>query len=58
MDKLKVFPEAEHPFEGFPLVPFVPPPRRLQDRGLGWPMPQVSDVPARSRVAVQPSSRL
>ncbi|KAG2429557.1 hypothetical protein HXX76_010792 [Chlamydomonas incerta] len=26
--------------QGFPLVPYVPPPRRLQDRGLGWPLPQ------------------
>ncbi|KAG2438286.1 hypothetical protein HYH02_010984 [Chlamydomonas schloesseri] len=40
LEKLKIFPEAEHPFEGFPLVPYVPPPRRLQDRGLGWPLPQ------------------
>ncbi|PNW79182.1 hypothetical protein CHLRE_09g405200v5 [Chlamydomonas reinhardtii] len=40
MEKLKIFPEADHPFQGFPLVPYVPPPRRLQDRGLGWPLPQ------------------
>ncbi|KAG2429558.1 hypothetical protein HXX76_010793 [Chlamydomonas incerta] len=40
LEKLKIFPEADHPFQGFPLVPYVPPPRRLQDRGLGWPLPQ------------------
>ncbi|KAG2488768.1 hypothetical protein HYH03_012766 [Edaphochlamys debaryana] len=40
MDKLKVFAEEEHPFEGFPLVPLLPRPRRLQDRGLGWAVPQ------------------
>ncbi|GFR40309.1 hypothetical protein Agub_g843 [Astrephomene gubernaculifera] len=40
LEKLKIFPESEHPFTDFPLVPFVPPPRLLRDRGLGWPMPQ------------------
>lgn len=39
LDKLKVFPESEHPFTDFDLVPFVPPPRRLRDQSLGWPMP-------------------
>ncbi|EFJ40272.1 mitochondrial ribosomal protein L13 [Volvox carteri f. nagariensis] len=40
MDKLKIFPEAEHPFTDFPLVPYVPKPRTLGDRSLGWPVPQ------------------
>ncbi|PNH00792.1 50S ribosomal protein L13, partial [Tetrabaena socialis] len=40
LEKLKIFPESEHPFEGFPLVPFLPKPRLLQDRGLGWALPQ------------------
>ncbi|GLC44274.1 54S ribosomal protein L13 [Pleodorina starrii] len=40
MDKLKIFAEGEHPFEDFPLVPYVPKPRVLVDRGLGWPVPQ------------------
>lgn len=40
LEKLKIFPEADHPFEGFPLVPHVPPPRKLRDLGLGWPVPQ------------------
>lgn len=39
LDKLKVFPEAEHPFNDFDLVPFVPAPRQLRDQGLGWSMP-------------------
>ncbi len=35
------FPSLSSRAQGFPLVPYVPPPRRLQDRGLGWPLPQV-----------------
>lgn len=39
LDKLKIFPEAEHPFKGFDLVPFVPKPKSLDVSGLGWPLP-------------------
>ncbi|GLI70126.1 hypothetical protein VaNZ11_014933 [Volvox africanus] len=40
LEKLKIFSEGEHPFRDFPLVPYVPKPRTLADRGLGWPVPQ------------------
>jgi Ribosomal protein L13 len=37
--KLRVFTGPDHPFEGVELVPWAPPPRVLQDRGLGWLLP-------------------
>ena len=36
----QIFPEAEHPFEDFDLVPFVPRFRSIRSPGLGWPMPE------------------
>jgi hypothetical protein len=39
MDKLKIFPEADHPFGMLPLVPYQPPARKLALPGLGWPLP-------------------
>lgn len=40
MRKLRVFPGPEHPFKGVELVPWQLPPRQLQDRGLGWVLPE------------------
>lgn len=40
MRKLRVFPGPEHPFKGVELVPWQMPPRKLQDRGLGWVLPE------------------
>ncbi|KAJ9515913.1 hypothetical protein QJQ45_016901, partial [Haematococcus lacustris] len=40
MDKLKVFPEAEHPFSDLPLVPYVPAAKRVQRTGLSWSLPE------------------
>lgn len=40
MRKLRVFPGPDHPFRGVELVTWVMPPRKLQDKGLGWLMPQ------------------
>ncbi len=40
MRKLRIFPGSSHAFEGFDLVPFHMPPRQLEDKQLGWSMPQ------------------
>ncbi|GFH15515.1 uncharacterized protein HaLaN_11754 [Haematococcus lacustris] len=40
MDKLKVFPEADHPFSDLPLVPYVPAAKRVQRTGLSWSLPE------------------
>lgn len=40
MDKLKVFAGSDHPFVGFPLVPFVPKPRAINVPEVGWSVPQ------------------
>jgi hypothetical protein len=40
MRKLRVFPGPEHPFKGVELVPWQLPHRQLQDRGLGWVLPE------------------
>lgn len=40
MRKLRVFPGPDHPFRGVELVPWNMPPRRLQDKGLGWLLPE------------------
>lgn len=39
LEKLKVFPEATHPYADLPLVPYVPRQRQLRDQQLGWPLP-------------------
>lgn len=40
LDKLKIFPESQHPFGELDLVPYVPPPRKLNNPALGWALPQ------------------
>jgi len=40
MRKLRVFPGPDHPFQGVELVPWVMPPRKIRDRGLGWLIPE------------------
>lgn len=40
MSKLRIFPDEEHPFKGFPLVPWSMPPRRTQDKHMSWPIPE------------------
>eukprot|EP00798_Chlamydomonas_sp_ICE-L_P021089 gene21089-27976_t len=39
LDKLKLFPEAEHPFGDLDLVPFVMRPKQIRAPGLSWPIP-------------------
>eukprot|EP00879_Flechtneria_rotunda_P016929 GHRR01017723.1.p1 GENE.GHRR01017723.1~~GHRR01017723.1.p1 ORF type:complete len:256 (+),score=95.85 GHRR01017723.1:288-1055(+) len=39
MRKLRLFPGPEHPFKGVELIPWQMPPRKLQDKGLGWLLP-------------------
>lgn len=40
MRKLRIFPGPEHAFKGVELVPWKMPPRKLQDKGLGWLVPE------------------
>uniref|UniRef100_A0A7S3QXV6 50S ribosomal protein L13 n=1 Tax=Dunaliella tertiolecta TaxID=3047 RepID=A0A7S3QXV6_DUNTE len=39
LDKLKIFPEAQHPFEGLEMVPYVPKPRITSAPEISWPLP-------------------
>mmetsp|Transcript_9089 Transcript_9089/g.15832 ORF Transcript_9089/g.15832 Transcript_9089/m.15832 type:complete len:288 (-) Transcript_9089:155-1018(-) len=39
MDKLKIFPEEDHPFKALPLSLYVPSPRTLHLPGMGWSLP-------------------
>lgn len=40
MDKLKIFPQAEHPYTMFPdIVPYIPAARTRHLPELGWPLP-------------------
>lgn len=58
--KLKIFPEADHPFGDLPLVPYVPPVRALRDQGIGWPLPRGFEPvnPERYRFRVMTSPQL
>lgn len=40
MRKLRVYAGPQHPFSGVELLPWHVPPRKLQDKGLGWLLPQ------------------
>uniref|UniRef100_A0A383VTZ4 Ribosomal protein L13 n=1 Tax=Tetradesmus obliquus TaxID=3088 RepID=A0A383VTZ4_TETOB len=40
MRKLRVYAGPHHPFSGVELLPWHTPPRKLQDKGLGWLLPQ------------------
>lgn len=40
MRKLRIFPGPQHPFAGVELMPWEMPPRKLQEKGLGWLIPQ------------------
>jgi large subunit ribosomal protein L13 len=40
MRKLRVYAGPQHPFTGVELLPWQAPPRKLQDKGLGWLLPQ------------------
>ncbi|KAF6266808.1 mitochondrial ribosomal protein L13 [Scenedesmus sp. NREL 46B-D3] len=40
MRKLRVYAGPQHPFSGVELLPWHAPPRKLQDKGLGWQLPQ------------------
>jgi large subunit ribosomal protein L13 len=40
MRKLRVYAGPQHPFSGVELLPWHAPPRKLQDKGLGWLLPQ------------------
>ncbi len=39
MEKLKIFPEADHPFGDFTLIPYIPKNRPFRVPGVGWPLP-------------------
>jgi large subunit ribosomal protein L13 len=40
MRKLRVYAGPQHPFTGVELLPWHAPPRKLQDKGLGWQLPE------------------
>mmetsp|Transcript_31019 Transcript_31019/g.68821 ORF Transcript_31019/g.68821 Transcript_31019/m.68821 type:complete len:221 (-) Transcript_31019:954-1616(-) len=40
MDKLKVFPETEHPFTDFPLVPYIPKNKQVRVPDIGYHIPE------------------
>ncbi|GAX75710.1 hypothetical protein CEUSTIGMA_g3153.t1 [Chlamydomonas eustigma] len=40
MEKLKVFPELDHPFSDFDLVPYIPTSKPFQIPQIGWSIPE------------------
>jgi hypothetical protein len=40
LEKLKIFPEAQHPFTDFDLVPYLPRNKPIKIPKVGWPLPE------------------